>query len=156
MRRKNETRTRAKTVIFTAMLLHFRLFFGVTVTVDSYNLLVFWQVCSELPYYADIYRILQEDSIKFASCILGKPSGTTFYLNLFIIGGDVNFLRAKSSWTIRIPSKNSVAWVRERTIPTERPPLIGEVNANFCGYRVPRGQLEVVAPLVTSAMKRHD
>jgi hypothetical protein len=30
--------------------------------------------------------------------------------------------------------------VRERTIPTERPPLVGEVIANFCGQRVPRGQ----------------
>jgi hypothetical protein len=28
--------------------------------------------------------------------------------------------------------KNSVAWVREWTIPTEQPPLVGEVNANFC------------------------
>jgi hypothetical protein len=28
---------------------------------------------------------------------------------------------------------NSVAWVRELTIPTERPPLAGEVSANFCG-----------------------
>jgi hypothetical protein len=28
---------------------------------------------------------------------------------------------------------NSVACVRERTIPTERPPLVGEVSANFCG-----------------------
>jgi hypothetical protein len=27
---------------------------------------------------------------------------------------------------------NSVALVRERTIPTERPPLVGEVSANFC------------------------
>jgi hypothetical protein len=27
---------------------------------------------------------------------------------------------------------NSVARVRERTIPTERPPLVGEVSANFC------------------------
>jgi hypothetical protein len=27
----------------------------------------------------------------------------------------------------------SVAWVRERTIPTERPPPVGEVSANFCG-----------------------
>jgi hypothetical protein len=27
----------------------------------------------------------------------------------------------------------SVARVRERTIPTERPPLVGEVSANFCG-----------------------
>jgi hypothetical protein len=28
---------------------------------------------------------------------------------------------------------NSVALVREQTIPTERPPLVGEVSANFCG-----------------------
>src|SRR5215467_1853563 len=30
---------------------------------------------------------------------------------------------------------NSVALVRERTIPTERPPPVGEVSANFCGSR---------------------
>jgi hypothetical protein len=30
-------------------------------------------------------------------------------------------------------NKNSVALVRERTIPTERPPPVGEVSANFCG-----------------------
>jgi hypothetical protein len=29
--------------------------------------------------------------------------------------------------------KNSMVWVRERTIPTERPPLFGEVVANFYG-----------------------
>ena len=29
--------------------------------------------------------------------------------------------------------KNSVALVRERTVPTERPPPVGEVSANFCG-----------------------
>jgi hypothetical protein len=28
---------------------------------------------------------------------------------------------------------NSVALVRERTVPTERPPLVGEVSGNFCG-----------------------
>jgi hypothetical protein len=28
---------------------------------------------------------------------------------------------------------NSMVRVRERTIPTERPPLVGEVIANFCG-----------------------
>jgi hypothetical protein len=37
-------------------------------------------------------------------------------------------------------TENSMVWVRERTIPTERPPLVGKVIANFCGYRVPRGQ----------------
>jgi hypothetical protein len=29
--------------------------------------------------------------------------------------------------------KNSVALVCKRTIPTERPPFVGEVSANFCG-----------------------
>jgi hypothetical protein len=32
-----------------------------------------------------------------------------------------------------IKKKNSMVWVRERTIPIERPPLVGEVIANFCG-----------------------
>jgi hypothetical protein len=31
------------------------------------------------------------------------------------------------------PTKNSMAWVREGAIPTKRPPLVGEVSANFCG-----------------------
>jgi hypothetical protein len=31
---------------------------------------------------------------------------------------------------------NYVALVRERTIPTERPPLVGEVSANFYGESV--------------------
>jgi hypothetical protein len=39
-----------------------------------------------------------------------------------------------------IVTKKSVSWVRERTIPTERPPLVGEVSANFYGQRVPCGQ----------------
>jgi hypothetical protein len=30
-------------------------------------------------------------------------------------------------------TKNSVALVRKRTIPTERPPIVGEVTDNFCG-----------------------
>jgi hypothetical protein len=28
---------------------------------------------------------------------------------------------------------NSVVLVRKRTIPTERPPLVGEISANFSG-----------------------
>ena len=34
---------------------------------------------------------------------------------------------------IYIYKLNSVALVRTRTIPTERPPPVGEVSANFCG-----------------------
>jgi hypothetical protein len=32
-----------------------------------------------------------------------------------------------------IPISNSMALVRKGTITTERPPLVGEVSANFCG-----------------------
>jgi hypothetical protein len=35
---------------------------------------------------------------------------------------------------------NSVALVRKRTIPTEQPPLVGEVSANFRGYRMSHGK----------------
>jgi len=34
---------------------------------------------------------------------------------------------------VSLKKLNSVALVRERTIPTERPPPVGEVSANFCG-----------------------
>jgi hypothetical protein len=38
-----------------------------------------------------------------------------------------------NSFTIQpmLKKLSSMAWVRERTIPNERPPLVGEVNANF-------------------------
>ena len=37
-------------------------------------------------------------------------------------------------WLVKRPiKKDTVALVRERTIPTERPPPVGEVSANFCG-----------------------
>jgi hypothetical protein len=46
--------------------------------------------------------------------------------------------------------KNSVAVVRKRTIPTERPPLVGEVSANLCGQRVLRGERnEFPRPLIS-------
>jgi hypothetical protein len=62
-----------------------------------------------------------------------------FHCYLFILTAN-GFLPVGSGTTIRHKTTNSVAWVRERTIPTERPPLVGEASANFCAYRVPRGQ----------------
>jgi hypothetical protein len=41
---------------------------------------------------------------------------------------------------VLLSNLHSRAWVREWTKSTERPPLVGEVSANFCGLRVPRGQ----------------
>jgi hypothetical protein len=39
----------------------------------------------------------------------------------------------KCHWDLTVHTKqmNSMIWVREWTIPTERPPLVGEVIANF-------------------------
>ena len=37
----------------------------------------------------------------------------------------------KWSLSLRFPHQNSVALVRERIIPTERPPPVGEVSAKF-------------------------
>jgi hypothetical protein len=49
-----------------------------------------------------------------------------------------------------IKKLNSVSLVRERTIPTERPPLVGEVSANFYGQSVLRGQHnEFPRPLIS-------
>jgi hypothetical protein len=45
------------------------------------------------------------------------------------------YARTQREWRLHNNSdiNNSVALVRERTILTERPPLVGEVSANFCG-----------------------
>jgi hypothetical protein len=43
-------------------------------------------------------------------------------------------LRPLGLWLVSASKKkSSVAFVRKRTIPTERPPLVGEVSATFCG-----------------------
>jgi hypothetical protein len=57
-----------------------------------------------------------------------RNSGMEWYRNAYLYG---------ISLKIKL---NSVAWVRERNIPTERPPFVGEVSANFCVKRVPRGR----------------
>jgi hypothetical protein len=37
-----------------------------------------------------------------------------------------------TSFCVLSITTNSLASVRERTVQTERPPLVGEVSANFC------------------------
>jgi hypothetical protein len=39
-----------------------------------------------------------------------------------------------------VSTGNSLALVHTQTTPTEQPPLVSKVSANFCGYRVLRGQ----------------
>jgi hypothetical protein len=55
----------------------------------------------------------------------------------WLVTVDLPVTRQFSSFRIYHPwlLTNSVALVRERTIPTEQPPLVGEVSVNFCGKR---------------------
>jgi hypothetical protein len=40
----------------------------------------------------------------------------------------------KTSFAVQLNNNKKLkTLVRERTIPTERPPLVGEVTTNFCG-----------------------
>jgi hypothetical protein len=50
-------------------------------------------------------------------------------------------VKTHNTTTTTTTTNNSVDLVLERTIPTKRPPLVGEVIASFCGKRVLRGQL---------------
>jgi hypothetical protein len=45
----------------------------------------------------------------------------------------VPVVRGIMTFYLNTEKLNSVALVRKRTTPTERPPLVGEVSANFCG-----------------------
>jgi hypothetical protein len=63
------------------------------------------------------------------------------YTSLFRWPESINLTCRSGRLQTTLDSKlNSVVLVRERTISTERPPFVGEVNANFCSQRVPGGQ----------------
>jgi hypothetical protein len=83
-------------------------------------------------------RLHTQVDLSHSSLAAGLPmvnhiAGTGILLQRFLEGGDKRFPSLKTKL-------NSMVWVRERTIPTERPPLVSEVIAHFCGERVPRGQ----------------
>jgi hypothetical protein len=57
------------------------------------------------------------------------PVPLIHFLNLSYIYLLTSFLQSPFPIYLK---KNSMVLVRERTMPTERPPLVGEVSANFC------------------------
>jgi hypothetical protein len=63
----------------------------------------------------------------------------SFQFHLFTIGRTPYRTTGKIV-VLYILKLNSVVLVRKRTIPTERPQPVGEVNANFSWQRVSRGQ----------------
>jgi hypothetical protein len=63
-------------------------------------------------------------------------------LLLAVVSRLVTLLRNMGRWCrqCNLKNLNYVAWVCECAIQIERPPLVGEASANFCGRRVLRGQ----------------
>jgi hypothetical protein len=59
-------------------------------------------------------------------CMSVAPTCVQYYSSLLLHPSTIKVCIIKTKL-------NSVALVRERTIPTERPPPVGEVSANFCG-----------------------
>jgi hypothetical protein len=56
------------------------------------------------------------------------------YILATLINSSIHLYNLISAFLNKTNKKtNSMVWVRERTIPTERPPLVGEVLANLCG-----------------------
>ena len=60
----------------------------------------------------------------------GAKAGLTFTASGLLVASQSNLPSPETAVTIKL---NFVALVRGRTIPTERPPPVGEVSANFCG-----------------------
>jgi hypothetical protein len=113
-----------------------------------------------LAYIHNFQKILLREAYEIALLsvfpLLGNGSVNVFLLQLLRIWNGVMAVRVRvSSCSIRSERKrhycfhskftvlyellfkktklNSMVCVRERTIPTERPPLVGEVIANLCG-----------------------
>jgi hypothetical protein len=114
-----------------------------------------WIIVGPVIFFAA--RVLSKGSMWFWLCfplsLLGNNSVKTFPRQRRIVGGVVFYVvlvvskksrrlvLPRISCYITFPPKlNSVALVRERTISTERPPLVCKVSANFCGQNVSRGQ----------------
>jgi hypothetical protein len=98
------------------------------------NMLIYNQYCCMYLCNIKLFKPLR--SIYFDACI---TSGTTvlFELQHCQIRHNNELERYHAGtyrmFNLKIYKKNSVAGVCERTIPTESPPLVGEVIANFCG-----------------------
>jgi hypothetical protein len=96
--------------------------------------------CISLPLAYSVRRINSGDphyTIFFQNSVSSYFSGKGLSVSCFRTPSNALFF---PSYELKKTKKHSVAWVCERTIPTERPPLVENVSAKFCGQRVPRGQ----------------
>jgi hypothetical protein len=107
----------------------------------------FWLSLEECSYVFKLWEL----SLSVDNTVMYLPAAVTWFLSITLpitspklhtvectsifrrhIWVQVNEPR-NLNFTTKTKNLNSMVWVRERTIPTERPPLVGEVIANLCG-----------------------
>jgi hypothetical protein len=102
------------------------------------------------------YRFITTDELT----LLPPPPHNVLFLTLFLLSRQnilnnqiksSSVFQAVTTFHRHITKLKLMAWVRERTIPTELPPLVVEAIANLCGQRVPR-----IPPAVFSRFSRQE
>jgi hypothetical protein len=120
----------------------------------SYCSIQFHVTCFECHWCSVLHATLPETFVKALNSLQGPTTCFALYghhhVPVFLVWGNsvlmcsllVLFLLMCLFFVLVLPyvtvitsNNNSVALVRERNIPTKRPPLVDEVSANFCGYR---------------------
>jgi hypothetical protein len=88
---------------------------------------------SDLDSSVGIKRLAMGRAAKGSDQFRGPPNSlSNGYQGLFPRGQNGRGMKLTTRFHL-------MALVRKRTIRTERPPLVGKVTANFCGYSVLRG-----------------
>jgi hypothetical protein len=97
---------------------------------------------SALRTFYQLYRNRRTDTYNDKQAVLINRVIYSYGIDLLVSLRRIENKDTLSLGRLRIEKSvlNSVALVCKRTIPTERPPLVGEVSGNICGYRVLRGQ----------------
>ena len=82
--------------------------------------------------YRNMRQKIVQHCVKISKKVKNRTSGVQLYHNHCknVTHGYKNYKNKTTQYT---GPPSSVALVRERTIPTERPPPVGEVSSNFCG-----------------------
>jgi hypothetical protein len=69
---------------------------------------------------------------KHSRCYTVDETTKSFILSTDLQTRQIPCVANSGAVEMYVYNNNSVALVREPTIPIERPPLVGEVSANFC------------------------
>jgi hypothetical protein len=111
------------------------------VVAKEYTFIFFSQYCSSVSgvYIAHIFSMVWLNCfpfvtsyINFRNTVQNKFTCTEKCISrLYLYISIIHFKKKQDvDWVLQL---NSMALVHKQTIPTKRPPLVGEVSANFCG-----------------------